>query len=495
MPMVGSVAVICQARLKYLNVDSMNILSGLTLTPFEWTMSNEFAGSAMEFVIRLCCTGPIDVERFNEAVVIALKHQPLLQANAEIGPTHSTSYWRTASDPAPVIKWLDGDPTRGRGVTNGFQPIELDKEIGFRLYGWQHQIDGQPQTEIRFVFHHACCDGKGGVSFIEHVLCQYRLLKEGNCDAMPRFDVNRIEDRDKRASHSFGIADSIWRMFVVRPKRVANMLLTHPLSLVAATKTVGEESVDPPRQCSTTLDLVTTEQLGAIANSLGATTNLILARELFHVLVEHLKNGEASVSGSRGGNLLRLLIPFSLRNEMQHMMAAANCVSMAYLETKQDLLVQDRAENSVVLPDLVKQFDFIRKWRLQYSWIESIKSYARIWPLIKPFKRSQKNKGSDRRQVATTVLSNLGRVFGSELLPTSDGKIKIGELEIETVHLVLPCPAKLKINFTVNFYSNRLTLDVSYLPSAVARETAQKLLDSWRNRVVAVVQRQSSQSR
>ena len=470
----------------------MNILCGLNLTPFEWTMSNEVAGSLMEFVVRLCCTGPVDVDLFNQAIVVALKQQPLLQANATVGPTHFASCWRPASNTQPIIKWFDGDPTLGRGVTDEFQPIELENEIGFRFYGWQNLLQGEPKTEMRFVFQHACCDGKGAFDFVEDVLFQYQNLQTGNSDeAMRSFDDDRIVDRDKHASHSFNIVDRIWRTLIVRPKRAANMLLNSPLSLESRAKSNQQDVTDTPRQCSATLDIETTEKLGVCASSLGATTNLVLARELFHVLGDFLERSGVMANDS-SDNLVRMLIPFSLRSETHQRMPAANCVSMAYFETKLDTLVHDTAKSPVLLADLVKQLAFIRRWKLQYSWIESIKSYARLWPLIRLFKRkSQKNNRFSGQQIATTVLTNLGRVFKSGVLPESDGVIKIGSLKIEAAHLVVPCNARQCVNFSVNFYCNRLTLDVSYLPSVVTREAAQQLLDSWQSRILAAIQKSS----
>ena len=463
----------------------MNILNGLTLTPFEWSMSNELSGSLMEFVVRVCCTGQIDTEKFNQAVAIAVKRQPLLQANATVGSIHTTSQWRPASNPVPIIQWLDGDPTLGRGSTDDFRPIELETEIGFRFYGWKYHVDGEMRTEMRFVFQHACCDGKGAFGFVEDVLCEYWLLKgelPRESKATPTFESNRILDRDQATSHSFNFVDRIWRTFVVRPKRAANMLLVRPLLFGSASKTDNEKFNDPPRQCSATLDLETTEKLGVHATSVGATTNLVLARELFHVVGDYLESSGAMSDGSRG-NAIRMLIPFSLRNETHRHMPAANCVSMAYLETRQDTLAWDNEENPVLLADLVKQYAFIRRWKLQYSWIESIAFMARLGPMIRLLKPNQKK---NNKQVATTVLTNLGRVFSGGLLPTCDGRVRIGSLEIETVQLVLPCNANQRINFSVNFYGDRLNLGVCYLPS-VTEKTAQELLESWHGRILAAV--------
>jgi len=78
-------------------------------------------------------------------------------------------------------------------------------------------------------------------------------------------------------------------------------------------------------------------------------------------------------------------------------------------------------------------------------------------------------------------------VFSGKFLTDVEGKIRIDTLEVETVHLILPCTAKLSINFAVNFYCNRLTLDISYLPSMFGKETAQELLDKWQNRILELV--------
>ena len=171
-------------------------------------------------------------------------------------------------------------------------------------------------------------------------------------------------------------------------------------------------------------------------------------------------------------------------------MPAANCVSMAYIEANQSLLDQDGDDNPVLLTDLVRQFKNIRHWNLDHAWNETIETYAKLWPLIKPFKRLKSSKRSqqNRRPIATTVMSNLGRVFKHEDCVNHEGEFSVGSLTVKTVHLALPCNADLSMNFAVNFYCNRLTLDVSYLPSIVSRSTAQNLLDSWKSRIARLVE-------
>lgn len=440
-------------------------------------MTNDFLSSPMEFVIRLCCVGEIDEAKFAAAISNALKQQPLLQANADVGPTHRQSYWKPAANVAPSVQWLDGDPNQGKGYPDDFETIDLRDEIGIRVYGWQYEVDGQSRIEIKFVFHHACCDGKGAVGFVEQVISEYQLLLGETLDRNAvSLDCERILDRDRRQPYSFGMIDRVKRALLVRPKRVINMLFRSPAKLCWRPESTNELFADPPRLCSVTLDAETTKRLGAFAKSHAASTNAVVAAELFHVLNDCLTDLNGSAAKT---NLLRIMIPFSLRDERHDQMPAANCVSMAYLEMQRDAI--DRG----MLANLQQQMVFIRKWKIQYSWIEAIESYARFWPLIRVIKRFQKEDKATR-QVATAVMSNLGRVFDGACGSESCGKLKAGKLEVETVHLVLPCHENQSVNFAINFYRDRLTLDVSWLPSLVSQQTAQSLLNDWQQRILAV---------
>jgi len=372
----------------------------------------------------------------------------------------------------------------GTGFPDDFQGIELENEIGLRVYGWRFEVDGKRQAEIKFVFHHACCDGKGAIGFIEQVISQCQLLLgEIQPDALPCVDSERILDRDRRKAYSFGGLDRIKRALLVRPKRVANMLFKAPIKLCWRPEKTTDLYADPTRQCSTTLDVETTKALGAFAKSQSASTNSIVAAALFQVLDDCLLELDGAPAGKK---VLRVMIPFSLRDERHCQMPAANCVSMSYLEMRQSALRRGDAKDTALLADLERQMAFIRKWKIQYSWIESIESYARLWPLIRMVKWFQA-KDKPTRQVTTTVMSNLGRVFDQACGAKGDNNVRVGDLEVETVHLVLPCSENQSVNFAVNFYRDRLTLDVSWLPSLVSQDTAESLLDAWRGRILDVV--------
>ena len=166
-------------------------------------------------------------------------------------------------------------------------------------------------------------------------------------------------------------------------------------------------------------------------------------------------------------------------------MPAANCVSMAYLEANEKILEADSLDDPVLVSELARQVKFIRRWQLQYSWIETIDLLGRIRPITKFFKFRNKDRSQNIAPDATAVMTNLGRVFkGSELL-NSEGEVAVNSMVVKSVHVSPPCSATVVINFSISFYRNRLTLDVNYLPSLLTKETAKGILDAWKQRLIA----------
>ena len=469
-------------------------------------MNDRVTASPMEVVVRLECIGVVDVEKFAEAISAELKRQPLLQANAVVGQTHRGSYWRPASNCTPVLRWFEEDPDKGSGLPEDYVPIDLETEIGFRFYGWRFSVNDQSRVVMKFLYHHACCDGKGGIGFIEHTFHRYHALLE-NQNVPPSglavIEEQQILNRNLSAAIKLPVIDRIWRALVVRPKRVAKMLISKPrlFSEKVSRSNDSDQCIfaNPPRLCTTTLSEEETKQLGGLAKRLSATSNTILVRELFHVLsdcfnsdstlfIGHRMEPKEPVVGHRSRDL-RILIPFSLRDERTNRMPAANCVSMVYLEASKKLLEADSRDDSVLVSDLVRQMSFIRRWHLQYSWIESIDLYAKAWPIIKLLKFRKKSRFGNMAPIATTVMTNLGRAFVNSDLINSDGEMAAKSLVVKSVHIAPPCNATVVVNFSVNFYGNRLTLDINYLPALLTHETAERVLNSWKRRILVLVSR------
>jgi len=454
-------------------------------------MTNRVAKAPMEFVVKLQCTGEVDREKFTQAILLEVKQHPLLQANAKTGPNHRQSYWRTASQVTPQVHWIEKEFSPEPGFPEDFVPIDLENEIGLRFYGWSDKANSTSpnSTVMKFVFHHACSDGKGGLDFVQQTLVRYGLLCQ-NAEPSLESDTQdiQISDRNTRSGHTLRFFDRLYRSIVVRPRRVACFLFQRSRLLLPDNADVENLYRSPPSHCSTTIDKQTTKAIGELAKSLGSTTNLVLARELFHTLNDHLNKGRIKNDVSAENRRLRLMIPFSLRADRNHAVQTANCVSIVYLEATKQWLTHDNDENPVLLKQLGRQMDFIRRWQMQYSWIESIESYAKFWPLIKIFKKQKIQTNQQKGPaIATAVMTNLGRAFKNQRWADNGGKIKVGMLEVDSVHIAVPCTAMLNTNFSLNFYRDQLTLDIIYLPSLVKREDAQRILDSWAQRIAGLV--------
>ena len=465
----------------------MVVLHELGFSPFEWSMSDRVSGAPMEFIIRLDCWGTVDAAKFAEAILQELKRQPLLQANATVGSTHRESYWRPASNCTPEIQWCEGNPDHSSGFPEDFAPIDLENEIGFRFYGWRFRVNDQPRTVMKFVYHHACCDGKGGLGFAEHTFHRYQCLldeKNASRDDSLAIDEQKILNRNLPAVSNLSFFSRVWRAVVVRPQRAGNMLLSKPRLFAESTSMAGGDDAgiftEPPKQCTTEFSEDETKRIGAYAKTLSTTTNTILAGELFHVLHGHLE-GSSDPNNKRN---LRILLPFSLRDERHLRMPAANCVSMAYMEVGEKFLRDNNPDNRVLVAELARQINFIRRWNLQYSWIESLDLYARFLPLVRFFKFGKKGRSRNMAPIATTVMTNLGSVFSGSELVDSQGELAVEGLVVKSVHVLPPCNGSTIVNFSINFYGNRLTLDAAYLPSLLAQETANGLLGEWRRRIL-----------
>jgi len=96
-----------------------------------------------------------------------------------------------------------------------------------------------------------------------------------------------------------------------------------------------------------------------------------------------------------------------------------------------------------LLKHVTCRIGLIRKWQLQHGWAQAGESYARAWPLLRIFK-SRRNAAAAQhpeKAIATSVLSNLGSVFKTAKLPTEQGQVRIGIIEIHAESFLYMTPS------------------------------------------------------
>ena len=208
------------------------------------------------------------------------------------------------------------------------------------------------------------------------------------------------------------------------------------------------------------------EETAAISRSAAeaqSTTNEFLLDQLFKVLFEWNQKFPVKDTGQ-----IRAMIPFSLRDDSHKTMPAANCVSMVYVDAG------DPASETDSLSNVSKQFKFIRKWQIEYSW-NQMGAFA-----FRSKRLAAKLRKLSSSHFCTTVLSNLGRPFKHSRLPVrEDGRIQAGGLTLQSAHLAAPTTADTIATFGAVFYASRLTLTMNYAKAKMSRDEAHELMKLW----------------
>lgn len=140
----------------------------LPLAPFEWYMlEDDRPDYPMTFSLRLRLSGRIRREVFEAALDEARGRHPLLCARIEHRPRRGPC-WELADEVSPFLDWDDaGVPLRHPAG----EAMDLTSEAGLRL--WVRQDTGTASVILQF--HHACCDGLGGLQFAGDLLAAYGI--------------------------------------------------------------------------------------------------------------------------------------------------------------------------------------------------------------------------------------------------------------------------------------------------------------------------------
>ena len=211
-----------------------------------------------------------------------------------------------------------------------------------------------------------------------------------------------------------------------------------------------------------------TESLTGSARACGATLNDLIVRDFFLTLNEWNRSHHLQAN-----RVIRLMIPFSLRTEKHARMPAANCVSMVYMAASAKMLKNP----SRLLASVTRQRKFIRKWHIEHSWNQTAGLIASS-PLIAKLARR-----SVKRRIATSVLTNLGRVFHQSGFPETNGEIQCGDLVLKSVVMVPPTDASTTLTVGCNSYAEKLTVALNYHSQQFAESDAKQFLTLFVNRL------------
>lgn len=436
----------------------------LKLAAFERYALGEFA-NPMTYTIRLCCRGRLDEGAFRTAVEQALQRQPLLRACAEL----ESGQWLPAPQPQPWLQAIRaGEPFRYPTE----ERIDLTREAGLRIWmqtGQPTESGGDDGVELRFQFHHACCDGVGAYAFIAEIFARYdRLTRPGSQVEPPPLDESLLLDRER-----FGL--SWWGLLCRLPLEalgilvgLGGMLLIRPVAAAASQVPPcdAETLRRHVRMPAITFGKAALASWLETARAARATLNDLLLCETFSVLQEWNARHDAPLKP------IRLTLPMNLRVAGQERMPAANVVGMIFIDRN----ARKYRRPGALLKSIGWEMRLLKAGRFPLTSVRFCQLPGCMRILTRP-----------GRPASTAVLSNMGRVFADSPLIQSDGKLRSGELTVERVESAPPVMPQIDLSFSALSYAGGLTLVLNYDRRRFTPADADALLQSLVDRLVSLL--------
>lgn len=272
-------------------------------------------------------------------------------------------------------------------------------------------IEHNEGWSILMAVHHAACDGLGLVGFLERWL----LAAEGK-----RTRWRRPLDAMMAALATRGRIAASWPEFARMLPKLAKGLegvgefVRHDVAELSVSTTLAEpcESSSSPHSwqpliLAATVDGEVVAGLEATAKASAVSVNDLLATALLSAIAEQMPR--------QASPWIRVAIPMSLRTKNDHVLPAANRVSMVFLDRQPD----DCRDPVRLATSVREQMGIIQSHDLGHIFPLSLE-VGRILPggLARTVNRPKPQ--------CTAVLSNVGRCFHRSPLADGDGTIRVG---------------------------------------------------------------------
>ena len=430
----------------------------LPLTPIEAFMAIDARpGYPLAVDMELSLRGRIERAAFESAFATAVARNPLLNCRIEgRGP-----FAWVPCETKPSIEWI----AEGGELGDRYEAfVDLWTEAGLRV--WVRQ--GDDRARVLLHYHHACCDGMGGFSFVEDLLAAYATaVGGGESSVEPRpIDPARLVNRGQ-ASVPYRTPWQLVGDSFVGLWDGLKLLFARPLPL-ASVATPADETAAPlqhPRFVTISCSPDVKAGLRRAAGDAGATTNDILLRDLFVVL----RRWNDAHQGSAGRRRLRILMPQNLREPADASAPAANILSFAFL-TRRASACDRPAE---LLASIRDETARIKRDKLSLYFLMTVGG-----ALIAGFlPRVLKSKVC----FSTVVLSNLSypmRRFVAKF-PRAGEEVVAGNLVLESIAAVPPPRPQTHAAFGVVSTDQALSITCKWDPSWLSRADAERLLNDY----------------
>lgn len=398
---------------------------------------------------------------FESAMHAANARHPLVEANLD--RVANRLAWVPASGPFRP-RWLGSDD-----ATEFAQcvPFDLTKETGIRLW-LQRRGD---ESAVFVEFHHTCCDGAGGLAYMEDVFGIYAsAIDHGKLDdsTLPPTNPVKLKDRGRFPTTHSSVAtrcQATWSD--LKTSSSLSLQKTTPLAYRNSAGDVAGETASEwsrLRFISRVFNREVYQQLRARAAQQSVTLNDYLVHKLF-VTIRDWNQEVDQIEKSR----LRILIPVNLRRRSDLDMSMTNRLSYGFIARAS----REIASTSEALQKIAAENAWIRRAGLplrllnKLGWLQA----TGAWPLV----------FSPKRCLSTAVFSNLGdptRRFRVRF-PRQNGLVRIGNLLLTSFEGTTALRPMTRAGLFFNTYRNRLTISARFDPLFYSIADAESFLDTF----------------
>lgn len=439
----------------------------LRLTPFEESLLlDDRLSYPWSCFLRARFTGCLRRDAFEAAVQTVVSRHPLVASLIE--QRRRKLWWKQVSNPQPRIAWFEQTLTDEYPTATHLDPR---KEIGVRF---MVTVDTAANaSDVVIQFHHASCDGKGGFQLLDDLLTAYAAACGGTSEGEetePAAPLRELRPEQLKHRNRFGL--TLWRCLRMVPSQLSGLIGAWQfLGRTAASLLPQEKEPDDgplpdgyPAAHVHWFDRAETKAILDAAKQVGSTVNDLLSRDF--ILAMNAWRKDSGIGTDE--DWLRLMVPMSMRSDVDRCVSAANIMSTVFLDRRRE----DCADPAQLLTTIRDQMNLIKDRELGFTYLFSL-LVARSLP------GGLARFHWDDRCVATAILSNLGKPLANSPLPLENGRIMAGNLTLERVEALAPLRPHTCVSVTLMTCGDRLAVAMHYDPRAMTAQQSAELLQYY----------------
>lgn len=316
------------------------------------------------------------------------------------------------------------------------------------------------ESHVTLIGNHTLGDGIGGLQVTSDWMLEYDRLINGGKSKLSKLDPSRLADR--------GGLNLLNRKYLSK-------LMYQPVALFGASKflfrrivpLLSKSASEPPPLVeypgvvTQRVSSDQSERIKSLASDLSVFLNDLLTAAFFVALA----NWRNRHSNQNQKDWIRLLIPLSMRTIADRRLTACNRVSFVQID-RQPCQMTDHGE---FISGIARELRVIRQWQLDRTLLVALRIASLIPGQIKRLATKSRN-------LATTLLTNVGTPFDRLPLKQSDRNMNVGNLRMFAFDMLAPLLHGMPLAVAVAEFQSELSISVNFDARFVSRSQSEELL-------------------